>query len=469
MTIDPASGGGRASWASRMRTTTNWRVAWVLGLSTVAGLGCAGAGHGSPQSASPVAQGTPTTTATSDTDVAAPVAATPEAGTPKAMLPIRVGILHSLSGVLADNETSLRDIALMTIDEINAKGGVLGRQLEPVVVDPASNWPLFAERARELVQIDKVAVTFGCWPSISRKSVPPVFEELNGLLFCPVQSEGQESSNNVFYTGAVPNQQALPAAAYLMGHAGGDVKSWVLLGTDYVYPRTTNKILRYFLGSKGVPSSDIRETYTPVGHTDYTTIVNDIKKFAAGRRAGVVSSLWGDSNLAFFKELAAQGLKATDIPVLALSVTEEDLRGETIEPFVGRLAASSYFMSIDSPENKTFVEHWKAYVRENKLRGGDSRVTDDPMEATYLGIRLWAQAVEQAGTTDVDAVRQAMAGQHLHSPSGFEVQMDEKDHHLRKPVFIGAIQADGQFKVVWKSERPIPAQPWNPYLPGAPK
>ena len=307
----------------------------------------------------------------------------------------------------------------MTIDAINKKGGVLGRKLEPVVVDPASNWPLFAEKARELLQKDKVAVTFGCWTSVSRKSVLPVFEELNGLLFYPVQYEGEESSYNVFYTGAAPNQQAIPAVEYLMGAKGGSAKKWVLLGTDYVYPRTTNKILRYFLKSKGVDEADIMEKYTPFGHSDYQTIVSDIKKFAAGKHTAVVSTINGDSNVPFYKELANQGLKASDIPVVAFSVGEEELRGIDAKPLVGHLAAWNYFMSIDNPENKGFIDQWKAYVKDQKLPDGDKRVTNDPMEATYLGITMWAQAVEQAGTTDVDAVRMAVIG-----PSVFQTTLN---------------------------------------------
>ncbi|PWV64414.1 urea ABC transporter substrate-binding protein [Plasticicumulans acidivorans] len=383
---------------------------------------------------------------------------------------IKVGILHSLSGTMAISETSLKDVALMTIEEINAKGGVLGKKLEPVVVDPASNWPLFAEKARELLQKDKVAVVFGCWTSVSRKSVLPVFEELNGLLFYPVQYEGEESSRNVFYTGAAPNQQAIPAVEYLMSEDGGAAKRFVLLGTDYVYPRTTNKILRAFLHSKGVSDDDIMETYTPFGHSDYQTIVADIKKFAgAGKRTAVISTINGDSNVPFYKELGNAGLKSTDVPVVAFSVGEEELRGIDTKPLVGHLAAWNYFMTIDTPENKAFIEKWKAYVKKNNLPGGDARVTNDPMEATYTGINMWAQAAEQAGTTDVDAVRQALGYQTFKAPSGFVEQLDAKNHHLHKPVYIGEIREDGQFNVVWKTEGPIRAQAWSPYIPDSAK
>jgi urea transport system substrate-binding protein len=379
--------------------------------------------------------------------------------------PIKVGILHSLSGTMAISETSLKDVALMTIEEINASGGVLGRKLQPVVVDPASDWPLFAEKARELIQKEGVAVTFGCWTSVSRKSVLPVYEELNGLLFYPVQYEGEESSYNVFYTGAAPNQQAIPAVEYLMSAEGGGAKKWVLLGTDYVYPRTTNKILRHFLKEKGVPEANIMEKYTPFGHGDYQTIVADVKKFAAGTPTAVVSTINGDSNVPFYKELANQGLKAEDIPVVAFSVGEEELRGIDTKPLVGHLAAWNYFQSIENPANSKFIAAWKKYAKDNKLADAEKRVTNDPMEATYIGIQMWRQAVEQAGTTDVDAVRQAVAGQTFTAPSGFVSKMDEKNHHLHKPVYIGEIRADGQFEVVWKTPGPVRAEPWSKYVP----
>jgi len=407
----------------------------------------------------------PTEAAASASAAAAAPAAAPEPAKAADTGPIKVGILHSLSGTMAISETSLKDVALMTIASINKAGGVLGRQLEPVVVDPASNWPLFAEKARELIQKNQVAVTFGCWTSVSRKSVLPVFEQLNGLLFYPVQYEGEESSYNVFYTGAAPNQQAIPAVEYLMSEKGGGAKRWVLLGTDYVYPRTTNKILQYFLKSKGVAEADILEKYTPFGHADYQTIVAEVKKFAAGKPTAVVSTINGDSNVPFYKELANQGLKATDIPVVAFSVGEEELRGIDTKALVGHLAAWNYFMSIDAPENKAFIDEWKAWVKEKSLPDGDKRVTNDPMEATYIGIKMWAQAVEQAGTTEVNAVRQAVAGQTVRAPSGMTITMDMKNHHLHKPVFIGEVKADGQFNVVWKTEGPVRAMPWSPFVP----
>jgi len=324
---------------------------------------------------------------------------------------IKVGVLHSLSGTMAISETVLKDVTLMAIDEINAKGGVMGKKLEAVVVDPASNWPLFAEKARQLLTQDKVAVVFGCWTSVSRKSVLPVFEELNGLLFYPVQYEGEELSKNVFYTGAAPNQQAIPAVEYLMSKEGGGAKRWVLLGTDYVYPRTTNKILRAFLKSKGVADKDIDEKYTPFGHSDYQTIVADIKKFAEGGKTAVVSTINGDSNVPFYKELGNQGLKATDVPVVAFSVGEEELRGVDTKPLVGHLAAWNYFMSLKNPVNDAWKKEWAAYTKKMKLPNADKPLTNDPMEAAWIGIHMWKQAVEKAKSTDVDKVIAAMAGQ----------------------------------------------------------
>ncbi|MDW8324137.1 MAG: urea ABC transporter substrate-binding protein [Burkholderiales bacterium] len=381
--------------------------------------------------------------------------------------PIKVGILHSLSGTMAISETALKETALMTIDEINRAGGVLGRKLQPVVVDPASNWPLFAEKARQLLSKDKVAVVFGCWTSVSRKSVLPVFKELNGLLFYPVQYEGEELERNVFYTGAAPNQQAIPAVEYLMSKEGGSVRRFVLLGTDYVYPRTTNKILRAFLKTKGIGEADIMEEYTPFGHSDYQTIIAKIKKFASeGKKTAVVSTINGDSNVPFYKELGNAGLKATDVPVVAFSVGEEELRGVDTKPLVGHLAAWNYFMSIKSPENDRFIKMYREWAKKNKLPNADTVVTNDPMEATYIGIHMWKQAVEKAKTTDVNKVIDAMAGQTFKAPSGFVVKMDEKNHHLHKPVFIGEIRADGQFNIVWKSKGLVRAQPWSPFIPG---
>ena len=376
---------------------------------------------------------------------------------------IKVGVLHSLSGTMAISETTLKDTVLMMVDDINKQGGLLGKKVEAVVVDPASNWPLFAEKARELLTKNKVAAVFGCWTSVSRKSVLPVFEELNGLLFYPVQYEGEESSRNIFYTGAAPNQQAIPAVEYLMSEEGGAAKRWVLAGTDYVYPRTTNKILEAFLKSKGVKSEDIMINYTPFGHSDWQTIVADIKKFAsAGKKTAVVSTINGDANVPFYKELANAGIKATDIPVVAFSVGEEELAGIDTKNLIGHLAAWNYFQSLKNPTNDGFIKQWHTFIKNPK------RVTNDPMEATYLGFKMWAQAVRQAGTTDVDSVRQAMYGQKAKAPGGFESTMNT-NHHLSKPVFIGEIKPDGQFQVVWKTKGPVKADAWSKYIPESAK
>ena len=371
---------------------------------------------------------------------------------------IKVGILHSLSGTMAISETSLKDMALMTIDEINAKGGVNGKMLEPVVVDPASNWPLFAEKGRQLLTQDKVAVVFGCWTSVSRKSVLPVFEELNGLLFYPVQYEGEESSWNVFYTGAAPNQQAIPAVDYLMNEEG--VQRWVLEGTDYVYPRTTNKILEAYLKAKGVAPEDISVNYTPFGFSDWQTEVGKIKAFgSAGKKTAVVSTVNGDANVPFYKELGNQGIKATDIPVVAFSVGEEELAGLDTGPLVGHLAAWNYFQSVDTPENKDFIAKWHAFIKNDK------RTTNDPMEAHYIGFNMWVKAVEKAGTTDPDKVIDAMVGVAVPNLTGGIATM-MPNHHITKPVLIGEIQADGQIQTV--SETPeVVGDEWSDYLEGS--
>ncbi len=376
---------------------------------------------------------------------------------------IKVGVLHSLSGTMAISETTLKDTVLMMIDDVNKKGGLLGKKLEAVVVDPASNWPLFAEKTRELIEKEKVDVIFGCWTSVSRKSVLPVIEELNGMLFYPVQYEGEESSRNVFYTGAAPNQQAIPAVEYLMGEDGGEAKRWVLLGTDYVYPRTTNKILRAFLHSKGVSDADIMENYTPFGHSDWQTIVADVKKFAsAGKKTAVVSTINGDANVPFYKELGNQGIKAEEIPVVAFSVGEEELAGLDTKPLVGHLAAWNYFMSEDSPENAAFIKKWHRFIKDDK------RPTNDPMEATYIGFKMWSQAVQQAGTTNIDAVRQAMYGQKVNNLTGGVAVMNT-NHHLSKPVLIGEIQADGQIETVSKTDGLVVGDAWSDFIPESKK
>jgi urea transport system substrate-binding protein len=372
---------------------------------------------------------------------------------------IKIGILHSLSGTMAISETTLKDVMLMLIEEQNKKGGLLGKKLEPVVVDPASNWPLFAEKARELITKDKVAATFGCWTSVSRKSVLPVFEELNAILFYPVQYEGEESSRNVFYTGAAPNQQAIPAVDYLMNEE--DVQRWVLAGTDYVYPRTTNKILEAYLESKGVAPQDIMINYTPFGHADWQTIVAEIKRFgSAGKKTAVVSTINGDANVPFYKELANQGIKATDIPVVAFSVGEEELAGLDTKPLLGHLAAWNYFQSVDTPENEAFIDSWHKFIKNDK------RTTNDPMEAHYIGFNMWVKAVEKAGTTAPDAVIDAMVGVTVPNLSGgFSAMMP--NHHITKPVLIGEIQADGQLDTVWQTPGLVVGDEWSDHLEGS--
>jgi urea transport system substrate-binding protein len=377
----------------------------------------------------------------------------------KAQDTIKVGILHSLSGTMAISETTLKDVMLMLIEEQNKKGGLLGKKLEAVVVDPASNWPLFAEKARELITKEKVAAVFGCWTSVSRKSVLPVFKELNSILFYPVQYEGEESERNVFYTGAAPNQQAIPAVDYLMKEE--KVQRWVLAGTDYVYPRTTNKILEAYLKSKGVKSEDIMINYTPFGHSDWQTIVADIKKFgSAGKKTAVVSTINGDANVPFYKELGNQGIKAKDIPVVAFSVGEEELAGIDTKPLVGHLAAWNYFQSVDSPANKEFIAKWKAFTKNPK------RVTNDPMEAHVIGFAMWVKAVEKVKTTDPDKVIDALPGIEAPNLTGGVSKM-LPNHHITKPVLIGEVREDGQFDVVWKTDGLVPGDAWSDHLEGS--
>jgi urea transport system substrate-binding protein len=372
---------------------------------------------------------------------------------------IKVGILHSLSGTMAISETTLKDTMLMLIEEQNAKGGLLGKQLEAVVVDPASDWPLFAEKARELIEIEDVAAVFGCWTSVSRKSVLPVFEELDSLLFYPVQYEGEESSKNVFYTGAAPNQQAIPAVDYLMDDIG--VERWVLAGTDYVYPRTTNKILEAYLLGKGVAPADIMINYTPFGHSDWQSIISEIKSFgSAGKKTAVVSTINGDANVPFYIELGNQGISAEDIPVVAFSVGEEVLSGIDTGPLVGHLAAWNYFMSIPSDINDDFIDSWLSFIDD------DDRVTNDPMEAHYIGFNMWVEAVEKAGTIDPAAVQEAIIGITVPNLTGGMATM-MPNHHITKPVFIGEIQDDGQFSVVWETSGTVVGDAWSDFLPGS--
>jgi urea transport system substrate-binding protein len=372
---------------------------------------------------------------------------------------IKIGILHSLSGTMAISETTLKDVMLMLIDEQNKKGGVLGKKLEAVVVDPASNWPLFAEKARELITKDKVAVVFGCWTSVSRKSVLPVFKELNSILFYPVQYEGEESERNVFYTGAAPNQQAIPAVDYLMKEE--KVKRWVLEGTDYVYPRTTNKILEAYLKSKGVAPDDIMINYTPFGFSDWQTEVSKIKTFGSGgKKTAVVSTINGDANVPFYKELGNQGIKATDIPVVAFSVGEEELAGIDTKPLVGHLAAWNYFESIKTPANEKFIKEWHEFTKNDK------RTTNDPMEAHYIGFNMWVKAVEKVKSTDPDKVIDALPGIEAPNLTGGIAKM-LPNHHITKPVFIGEIKGDGQFSVVYKTKDLVPGDAWSKELEGS--
>ena len=372
---------------------------------------------------------------------------------------IKVGVLHSLSGTMAISETTLKDTVLMMIDRQNEAGGLLGKQLEAVVVDPASDWQLFAEKARELLEKQQVDVVFGCWTSVSRKSVLPVFEELNGLLFYPVQYEGEESSKNVFYTGAAPNQQAIPAVDYLMNDI--EVKRWVLAGTDYVYPRTTNKILEAYLKANGVADEDIMINYTPFGHSDWQTIVSDIKKFgSAGKKTAVVSTVNGDANVPFYKELGNQGVSAEDIPVVAFSLGEEELSGFDTGPLVGHLAAWNYFMSVDAEINDEFIDAWLEFIDD------DDRVTNDPMEAHYIGFNMWVEAVNKAGTTDATAVQDAIIGVTVPNLSGGMATM-MPNHHITKPVLIGEIQADGQFDIVWETPGTVVGDAWTDHLEGS--
>ena len=369
---------------------------------------------------------------------------------------IKIGILHSLSGTMAISETTLKDTMLMLIEQQNAKGGVLGKKLEAVVVDPASDWPLFAEKARELLTVQKVAVMFGCWTSVSRKSVLPVIEELNGLLFYPVQYEGEESSKNVIYTGAAPNQQAIPATDYFLEELG--IEKFALLGTDYVYPRTTNNILEAYLKSKGIAAEDIFVNYTPFGHSDWSKIVADVVALGAdGKKVGVISTINGDANIGFYKELAAAGVTADKIPVVAFSVGEEELSGLDTSNLVGHLAAWNYFESADTPENAAFIAEWKTFI------GNDKRVTNDPMEAHYIGFNMWVNAVTAAGTTDVDPVLDALIGQKFPNLTGGIAEL-LPNHHLTKPVLIGEIRADGQFDIISQTD-PVPGDAWTDFLP----
>ena len=370
--------------------------------------------------------------------------------------PIKVGVLHSLSGTMAISETTLKDTMLLLVELQNEKGGLLGCEVEAVVVDPASDWPLFAEKMFELLTVHEVDVIFGNWTSVSRKSVLPVIEELNGLLFYPVQYEGEESSKNVFYTGAAPNQQAIPAVDYYLEELG--VEKFALLGTDYVYPRTTNNILESYLKDKGIAEKDIFVNYTPFGHSDWSKIVADVVALGAdGKKVGVVSTINGDANIGFYKELAAAGISADDIPVVAFSVGEKEVSVLDTFHHVGHLAAWNYFMSADTEENAAFIEAWHVFI------GDEARVTNDPMEAHYIGFNMWVNAVTEAKTSDVDSVREAMWGQEFPNLTGGMAVMGV-NHHLSKPVLIGEILVDGQFEIISETA-PVPGDAWTDFLP----
>ena len=376
---------------------------------------------------------------------------------------IKVGILHSLSGIMAISESVLKDTVLMLIADQNKKGGLLGKKLEPVVVDPASDWDVFAEKAGDLLTREKVAVVFGCWTSFSRKAVLPIFEQMNGLLYYPVQYEGEESSRNIFYLGATPSQQAIPAVRYLMSKEGGNVHRWVLLGTNYLYPRKTNQILGAYLAAEGVSLEDITAIYASPNKSDWREIVEKVKAFGAGgKKTAVISTVIGESNAHLYAELVKQQIDASKIPVMALSVSERELGSVDLSKLVGHMAARNYFQSVKSAENDAFIKMWADFTEQR------DKTTNDQMEATFIGFRMWAQAVSQAGTADVNAVRQAMYGQRVRAPSGFEVVMNT-NHHLSKPVMIGKLETSGAFDVVWRSMNPIKASVWSRYLPESAK
>jgi urea transport system substrate-binding protein len=376
---------------------------------------------------------------------------------------IKVGVLHSLSGNMAISEAVLKDTVLMLIADQNKKGGLLGKKLEPVVSDPASDWDAFAEKAGELLTSEKAAVVFGGWTSLSRKAALPIFEQMNGLLYYPVQYEGEESSRNIFYLGAVPNQQAIPAVRYLMSKEGGAVRRWVLLGTDYLYPRKTNQILSAYLAAEGVSLEDITAIYASPNQSNWREIVERVKAFAApGKKTAVISTVIGESNAHLYAELINQQVDPGKIPFMALSISERELSSVDLGKLAGHMAARNYFQSVKSAENDAFIKMWTDFNQQR------DKTTNDAMEATFIGFRMWAQAVSQAGTTDVNAVRQAMYGQRVRAPSGFEVVMNT-NHHLSKPAMIGKLDASGTFDVVWRSMSPIKASVWSRYLPESAK
>lgn len=358
--------------------------------------------------------------------------------------PIKVGVLHSLSGTMSISEVAVKDGTLMAIEEINAKGGLLGRKIVPIVEDGASDWPTFAEKSKKLIQQDKVSVVFGCWTSASRKAVLPVFEKLDHLLFYPVQYEGLEASKNIVYTGAAPNQQIMPSVTWLLKQ---NKKKFYLLGSDYVFPRTANLIIKAQLKAEGGTLAG--EEYTPLGHTEYSTVINKIK---AAKPDVIYNTLNGDSNVAFFKQLKAAGITAKDMPVMSVSIAEDELRGIGADIAEGHLAAWNYFMSMSTPENKVFVENYKK-------RYGKERVTDDPIEAGYFGVYLWAEAVKKANSTDVAKVRAAVKGVSFKAPEGM-VSINPVNNHTSKIVQIGKVKKDGQFEILWSTGKPVEPEPF---------
>ena len=363
---------------------------------------------------------------------------------------IRIGVLHSAAGTMAISETALRDTMLMLIEDQNARGGVLGRKLEPVIFDPRSNSGLYAQQARRMIEQDDVAAIFGCWTSASRKAVLPIVEELDGLLFYPVQYEGEESSSSIIYTGATPNQQAIPAVDFLREQ---EIERWILAGTDYVYPRTANRILVEYLTSLGVAEDDILLHYTPFGFADWAQPIERFSRFAAaGKKTAIISTINGDSSLQFYGKLAASGITADQLPVMAFSVGEQELALLDSEYLAGHYATWGYFMSVDSPVNNEFIARWRRYT------GNPKAVTNDPMEAHLLGFKLWVQAVELAGTVEPKLVRQALIGLEEKNLGGVKVQIRD-NNHIDKQALIGKITADGMFIQV-KASPAIVAKPW---------
>ncbi len=383
-----------------------------------------------------------------------------------ALEPIRVGILHSLTGTMAQSETPLKNVALMTIDQINAQGGVLGRPLEGVVVDPGSDWDRYTELADELLSKEGIDVLFGCWTSVSRKATIPALERNGGLLFYPVQYEGEERHPQIFYMGAAPNQQAIPAAEYLLRPSGGSFTQFALLGTDYIYPRTSNTILRNFLLSRGIHPDDIIEIYTPFGHADFSAELSQIRDFAGQNpHVAIISTVNGDANNALYSSFQNAVMSAENFPIIAFSVGETELQSVEPQAAAGHLASWNYFMSLKSKSNIAFIDQYRSWLSSNMPHiDAKTAVVNDPMEATYIGIHLWRQAVELAGTTDPLSVEEQMGNLRFQAPSGYEIRVDPKNHHLYKPVFLGRANTSGQFDIIWRSPSPLKASAFSSYM-----